>query len=679
MQRPTLQSEHDNATTPISHAPPTPHNTPAFVPLAPIVSGSTTLEGDLEMTNAPLMVPLSIPTQGCLLSTNMDGVVGTSFNTQAANMAPADTSSASIPTPSKPVLDSTNGTQLVADIDMSDVEPAKTIPMPPHDSGLGCVPVGQTTGANQGQIPPTAHRAVPLNATAGGEVHLTKRKRGDCTPIPVAVETVAVRELPAPASFFLSGPTFQSQLHKELILFVKKADGLVSLQPWFTTFQMSNQSTDTWAAVVAGSLEHTHFQPCTSGADSGFREAYFQLMSWYARCEASPVVSEYQAWIEDYTLPYLLEHLSKTLSPSPIEGVFLPFAERKNALYKLFVAIARANLRMVLLRAQGSCTTTRLTKEGTWTLPPDLPASWEVLKKMAVDMERTRALQLKNQALNDHSRVRYQELIDSGVSLFEEKHLSLSRKIISYNAESAQSTEERHQRWASKDAFLADAHHQNRLVEDDGVIMLVYKLRRMILAPILDKLEPIKRDTKKRILSGRRRFVLHDLFVRLHLAHSQWRATHGKSILQGFPNPDQQLQGCVRTLEWRIVDYVEAHPPTHRTPTEIYIDKASAMIEAVIDDPLEALKTAVQDSFGKYVSLAMDVRKYARNSPQGPPEEIEEKHAPTGFNMLTEPGAKRGCSYDVREVRSERPQFQLADGRSGCVLWKDKDGDEEME
>lgn len=338
-------------------------------------------------------------------------------------------------------------------------------------------------------------------------------------------------------------------------------------------FGLSDQHGNMWAATLATELERMHFPPCDSGADQGFQQAYHELLTWYARCESIPIVSNIQPWLFDYVAPALIKHFSKKITLAHIAGCSITPVERKTGLVKIFANIAKANLRLVLLRAQGSFVRMQLGNDGSHTLLQGSPiVGWDVLKNMAIDTEPGRACQVKNKPLYAQLRAKHQEMINSAAELYKEKYESLARTIETIEKYKL-GVSQKYPRWASKDAYLQDAHAEDKLVEDDGIKLLVFKIRPISLPEILNTLEPNYEPTMKDLSWPRRQHMLKDLVVHFHYAYGGRRTTHKTSLPVKLANSDQALVAFVKATEKKIVDAINANSFPDELATQQYVDE----------------------------------------------------------------------------------------------------------
>ncbi|KAF2823904.1 hypothetical protein CC86DRAFT_384433 [Ophiobolus disseminans] len=224
----------------------------------------------------------------------------------------------------------------------------------------------------------------------------------------------------------------------------------------------------------------------------------------------------------------------------------------------------------------------------------------------------------------------YNQLIEATISPYEENYQSLFRTVTTYNAH--------------EDTYLKDAHENKRLVEDDGVMQLVYKLRHISLSSILKKLEAKRGIPQADLREAPRRAALQEPFVRLDIAYNRWTSIHGGPIVAKSMNSEQALHVCVKELEWQIVAYIETQDlDFEKKDVDIYKEKAMDEIHRLIDHPFDVLKKVVQDNLSSFVqSLAMVDSEFAQGALNKGPKEILMQPGPEMGNVR-EPRAKRGC------------------------------------
>jgi hypothetical protein len=409
----------------------------------------------------------------------------------------------------------------------------------------------------------------------------------------------------------------------------------MSVQPWLSSFQLPTKNIGNWADTRASEIEKAKFDCYDNGFDETFQETYTQLVGWSLGCLPTPSVWECRPWLQDIALPIIAESMSQTLVPVPVHGFPLQHGLRKQALNETFSAIAKAYLRTALFKAQRSDTKMQLTHDGSLILPKGALPDWAALQQMALDIEQERARVIVKERSDPHAQ--YQKLMSGAICLFAETYDSLARNISYSNADTAHTGNEKKKKKKkpSKDAYLHAAHSQHRLLEDDGIKHLAYKLARTHLEPHLKKLSLSDRDLKPQFntdkMQRRRLAVVQEMYVHFHAAPiARGKGIDEIALLVCRHFSSARPSNCGRTAMRGVFG--------------LYNEKAASAVRELIDRPTEVLKDVSKRAYGRDVWSTMDCRDFARDSPRGEVAEYTGKAvAPCSKLVVTLSPAKRRC------------------------------------
>jgi hypothetical protein len=255
-------------------------------------------------------------------------------------------------------------------------------------------------------------------------------------PAAAATDAATGDEVPAPknkaavfpGSFFLSGEAFQSALLKEIEEnIVVKMEALVSQQPWFSTFRLTN-NVPNWETALATQIQQLKFEKFTSGTDPEYRETYNKLFEDFLEYERNPIAWNLRHWLGLFTIPRHMSHRVVTLSPTHLDTV-LPIKPRRTALDSIFMSICMASMRMSLFAAQMSSTDMELSRYGSRSLVSGSLILWRTLEQLAIKVELTKATRaaVKGRGVLSTTVQQYEEIVEHCLKTFGPEYNSFGR------------------------------------------------------------------------------------------------------------------------------------------------------------------------------------------------------------------------------------------------------------
>jgi hypothetical protein len=490
-----------------------------------------------------------------------------------------------------------------------------------------------------------------------------------------------------PYVFSLVGDAFKTELKRELLAFVRYADSLALLQPWFATLRLSSLPIPNWDVDLAEQIYKSFFGSYQSGTDVNFQAKYRNQEKWVRQCKIVPIVHPYRYWLNDCALPVLIEHFSETLpQPTPFDSSTTAgpaMQERKEALSSIFKAVAQAYLRMVLLKAQDSSTKLWLSsKSGNLELSDDAPLEWAMLQEVAVNIESD---QVRQSATQEGSKQPppYRELVRAAVCSFSEHYTSLSQEIAAIqqlpNKYYEEIKDSLHLRCLSIAAYLQDAEDQQKLILDDGITQLLLELKKRTLRYTLKGLKLNPKPIRVPLDKDQRLIAVRKILVSLSLAYDGWTAAQvqkyssengtKQSIYKNSRSSlHTDLQITAKRLERGIVSLVEK-AKSGQDISHVYLQHVKDICQKFVKDPIGKLKSAVISSHGRnYLNVVMGPREFTTNASLIQPEEIEVIHARTSRDTSDEPLSKRSCFRRVKDASPELARLPLWFGMVGGKL-----------
>jgi len=481
-----------------------------------------------------------------------------------------------------------------------------------------------------------------------------------------------------PEIFGLSaGQAFEKRLVRDIRKTVRRAENLARCQPWFESFCPST-IVDFWASDMSDDIRGNtkFFPPGTDGLDAEFQDYYRSFTNFVDSCGSFPYVWRFRMWLEDASLPFLLKYFNRRLRLEPAPDSLdagLTTLGRVKSLEHIFKAIAEAYLRMVLLKAQGSCDKMNLSKfSGTTRLPDDTIVNWRVLEDMATKIELVQAENCGRDVQRGESPLEtYNALVESAISKFGIDHTSIQRQLVTARQNSADTLEDMHERWSSPKAYLKDAEKQHRLVSDDGVEYLQFELKQLELGECgtFFDITFINHDGIG-VSQEMRRGVVSETIVRLSLADDDFFAINRRSIYSASSNAISECTAMAQRLEAGMMQEVAQLSLTTEESVKTYVQKANMLQARLIDFPVDTLKEAVLESHGDdyFTCVMTEANSGVRSckSLEGCPGTKEEPHFPsTHKEEIIEPPLKQRYSHriyqDSHENFSSAPLFYFND------------------
>jgi hypothetical protein len=476
------------------------------------------------------------------------------------------------------------------------------------------------------------------------------------------------------ALFTSMGGQFHRLLEEQLLEAVVQVDNLVAMQPWLKHFHLATKNIDNWDLELVVEMRDRHFSRFQNGFDSEFREAFLEVNSVLKACKVMPTVWQIRHWLDDWVLPKLITHFGDHMEPNQIDNTadLSPAPQkRKEALYRIFKAIARANLRMVLCKAQDSSTSIELSKYGSRYLPDGKPVGWKKLQQLATKLEWIQAKRAMKAESAESVRVLYEQKIGKVVTEFGASSTSLTNQILLCKQETT-TMAELHPRWENATAYINDAHSQQRLVPDDGVLHLLYHLKKMEVYKALETLQLSSAPITKAVAG--RKGTMRELFVLLSLADEQWTAIHGRSIYNDCTDPEQQAKDMAAHLELDIMKTIEHTPQTSEPNEKLYLEQAAQWRQNLTSHPLETLKSAALHHLGQISIPTIDMSNYTSQCRQIPLPIPHANHPVAIYALPQHEGKRRLLSSSRTDNRL--PQWVLTGNTQGPIADPDPMNDE---
>jgi hypothetical protein len=419
---------------------------------------------------------------------------------------------------------------------------------------------------------------------------------------------------------------------------VRRNEKMATTQAWFEAFCPSTLEIPGWASCLSHRIRNhaDWFENLDDGQNPTLRENYKEFADLTEACGYLPDVWKFRPWLEKIVLPFLVTEFSPELTliipVSDTISAGLSTTNRTDSLLKIFQAIAKAYLRMVLLKAQGPYDKMDLSRYGGPTLlPKDSIVNWEVLKDMASSIEVIQANKFGKDAQAGRAALAtYSSSVEFAIRRFGTGHASLERQIVTVRQNSAERLEDMHERWSSSETYLKDAKAQHKLVSDSGVQYLQYRLklldlsqRGVLVDPALHNNDSIELPEKMR------RTVFREIITRLCVADDEFSAVNQRSIYSASSNILGEVTATALKLEAGILKSVtQLAAQISLTPgsiSEIYANKAQMLQARLIDFPLDTLKEFVLYSHGDgYVPTVMTAANSGINSAKDGQTIIEE-------------------------------------------------------
>ncbi|KAH4938700.1 hypothetical protein HBI79_057450 [Parastagonospora nodorum] len=412
---------------------------------------------------------------------------------------------------------------------------------------------------------------------------------------------------------------------------VRRNEKMAKTQAWFEAFCPSTLEIPCWASCLSHRIRNhaDWFENLDDGQNPTLREKYKEFTNLTKACGHLPDVWKFRPWLEKIVLPFLVTEFSPELTliipVSDTISAGLPTANRTDSLLEIFQAIAKAYLRMVLLKAQGPYDKMDLSRYGGPTLlPNDAVVNWEVLEDMASSIEVIQANKFgKDVQAGRASLATYRSSVEFAIRRFGTGHASLERQIVTVRQNSAERLEDMHERWSSPDAYLKDAEAQHKLVSDSGVQYLQYRLKLLDLSQRGVLVDPALHNNDSIELPERmRRTVFREIITRLCVADDEFSAINQRSIYSASSNILGEVTATALELEAGILQGVtQLAAQISLTPgsiSEIYANKAQMLQARLIDFPLDTLKECVLYSHGDgYVPTVMTAANSSIHSARG--------------------------------------------------------------
>jgi hypothetical protein len=478
------------------------------------------------------------------------------------------------------------------------------------------------------------------------------------------------------ALFSSTGDRFQRLLEERLMDLVVELDNLVKLQPLLSPFRLATKDIEEWDIVAAAMVKQQLFSEFENGTDPRFQELFEAFLGWYKACKVVPDVWRMRHWLADFALPILIEHLGTGMKLNRIDNPTPEDPEtqtRKNALRRIFTAVAEANLRLVLVKAQCSSTGLELLQHGAMRLPHGNLFEWETLQQIA---RKTESAQLKK--VNEEGKT-YTERIADAVSKFAANHGTLSNTLILCRKESAERLWEMHPRWENTESYIKDATSQQKLVSDDGTMELLYELKKAELgSSTLDTLELSDYRPTRKLSEWMRKGVLRKMYLFVMITDEEWTTSHGSSIFSSCADPEQAAKHVAVQLELEIVHEAEKKAGRLECITRWYKNVGKDLKELLQADPIERLRSAVFRYLGHLSTIPVNMDEFAIRLTRMP-QPIPESFVPLANDVLEQPVVKRRFLSSARVDHTDA-QWKLAGGTTGPLVEFDpmKDDDDDL-
>ncbi|KAF1915536.1 hypothetical protein BDU57DRAFT_596028 [Ampelomyces quisqualis] len=587
-----------------------------------------------------------------------------------------------IPGEVTPTLDSTTTSS-------SSVSTA-TLPQPAATTGHESVAAAAPTSVAITAPIPVGDVAQIRHGHASGQVttiSTLNRKRKADPDLDIPLSTAAPDALPK--CFQLLGSALQDELREKFQEKIEMCITAAERFPWLSQFSLKSFN----KAALAKEFLQRRFSVFTNGKDPMFQKEFRKFEHYLASCMVSPSVWNIRHWLSEFALPLAIAEYCKALKPIPLPGYLarnLPGSERNDALHKIFAALAKAYLRMVLVYAQRSEAGISLSKDdaNARNLPDNVRISWEDLVDRAQVIEHGQATNATSQPFGQVMPF-YATEVNSAIVLLKEKYLVLDRYRATCIANTPGGIAAMHPRWHSFHAYITHIHTQKKIVADDGITQLVHAKKRKELGDLsgLDIDRSYKSTTN--IPDGERKTGLGQLLLLLRIADDDWAAIHNISILHQQNNPDLAFKAIAQKLESKIVKLADEtnlsqDPATREKASKTYARKLKAFRSKLIDSPIDALKSFVREIMGSEAPpnlwIAEDFGpgcspKYA---PTECPGFMPASHYNLGLRQAKCP-KYRGTMYfedldsKVREKLNETPRWLFGGGEEGEYEYGDKE------
>jgi hypothetical protein len=478
------------------------------------------------------------------------------------------------------------------------------------------------------------------------------------------------------ALFSSSGDRFQRLLQERLMGLVVELDNLVKLQPLLSPFRLATKDIEEWDIMAAAMVKQQLFSEFENGTDPRFQELFQAFLGWYKACKVVPDVWRMRHWLADFALPILIEHLGTGMKLNRIDNPTPEDPEtqtRKNALSCIFKAVAEANLRLVLVKAQCSSTGLELLQHGAMHLPRGNLFEWETLQQIA---RKTESAQLKK--VNEEGKT-YAERIADVVSKFAANHGTLNNTLILCRKESAERLWEMHPRWENTGSYIKDATSHQKLVSDDGTMELLYELKKAELASsTLDTLQLSDHRPNRKLSEWMRKGVLRRMFLFVMITDEEWTTSHGSSIFSSCADPEQAAKHVAVQLELEIVHEAEKKAGRLECITRWYESVGKDLKELLQADPMERLRSAVLRYLGHLSTIPVNMDDFATRLTRIP-QPNPDSFVPLANDVPEKPVVKRRFLSSARVDHTDA-QWKLAGGTTGPLVEFDpmKDDDDDL-
>ncbi|KAF2253756.1 hypothetical protein BU26DRAFT_501893 [Trematosphaeria pertusa] len=383
----------------------------------------------------------------------------------------------------------------------------------------------------------------------------------------------------------LSGDDLKVWLRSYIKGYAGKMDEVVAQYPWLAAFRLEHSP-----GVLDAVVEHYEeaFATHTSVIDQGFVAAFNKINGYFADCLGKDVdvTTKYPHGLTPRPTIWRLRHWLKTAN-SALRDLHdrslklwtvnhLDRRERVRALSELFRQLTDTNLRLVLFNASTMSMPLALSEHGQFRLPEGIPASWDMMVKMAVEIETgqsDKAMKEASTNTNQLKTARYKEFMAKFQGSFTEEY-----KYVQESAKGATSK-------------------NRRFIYDDGVRNLSMLYRRRSLEPTISQLQPSDDVEFISVEDSVRNDLVQEMFMRLKMEHDTWELRYGAMLT------DAQLEQAAQGLELKAANAADDNLPDPNTmlvtllDAEVYEGVRAQLLQQAKRHPLRFLKSTAEEFF----------------------------------------------------------------------------------